>query len=263
MICRLCNSSNLTLYYTQGNKNQFKLYKCGNCALVNLDLDGIDITQNQEKYEYDSELPDPLNPIFNKGNMGTYAFIKKKIKDKGIFLDIGCGNGALLFYAKQDGWLVKGLELSEKLAQEVKRKYDIEVTPINFMALDNFEEKYNLVALRHVLEHIPDSRLALSKLYNLLIPGGHAVLEFPNIEGISFKIKRFLAKTGLTQKKYKPGFVPGHCNEFSRKSFTWLATKMGFQIVKWETYSRNNLASVFYQLFPVGTKARVLIRKKE
>lgn len=263
MTCRLCNSSKLSLYYTQGNKGQFKLYKCGNCGLVNLDLDGIDITQNQEKYEYEGELPDPLDPILNKGNMGTYAFIKKKIKEKGSFLDIGCGSGALLFYARQDGWQVKGLELSAYLAREVKRKHDIEVTPINFMALEDFDQKYNLVALRHVLEHIHDSRLAMSKLYNLLIPGGHAVLEFPNIEGISFKVKRFVAKTGLTQKKFQPGFVPGHCNEFSKKSFTWLATEMGFQIIHWETYSTNNLASIFYRLFPMGTKARVLIRKQD
>jgi 2-polyprenyl-3-methyl-5-hydroxy-6-metoxy-1,4-benzoquinol methylase len=176
-------------------------------------------------------------------------------------LDIGCGSGALLFYARQDGWQVKGLELSENLAKEVKLKHNIEVTPINFMDLENFEEKYDLVTLRHVLEHIPDSRLAMSKIHKLLKPGGLAVLEFPNIEGMSFKLKRLLNWLALAKKKYNPDFVPGHCNEFSKKSFRYLASEAGFEILTWQTYSRNTLASVFYQLFPVGTKARVLICK--
>jgi len=262
MNCRICHSTALKLYYTQGNTDQYKLYKCEQCGLVNLDLDGIDITQNQEKYEYLNELPDPFDPKFNKGNMATYTFIKRKIREKGSFLDIGCGSGALLFYARQDGWQVKGLELSEHLAKEVKKTHGIEVDAINFMDMEDFSETYDLVTLRHVLEHIPDSLLVMSKIHKLLKPSGHAVLEFPNIEGVSFTIKRLLNRFGLAKNKFNPDFVPGHCNEFSKKSFYYLADKTGFKIIKWETYSRNSIASCFYKLFPVGTKTRVLIEKK-
>ena len=261
MNCRICDSTDLKLYYTQGDKDQFKLYKCGSCGLVNLNIEGIDIYGAQEKYEFEQKLPDIHDPKINHGNKATYAFIKKNIKQKGSFLDIGSGSGALLYYAREDGWQVKGLELSEYLAMEVTKRYGIEVQPKNFMDLETFEEQFDLVSLRHVLEHIPDSILAMEKISKLVKPGGQALLEFPNIEGVSFKFKRFLNKFGLAKKKYNNDYLPGHCNEFSKKSFTYLAQKMGFEIVLWETYSRGKFANLLYTVMPIGTKARVLIRK--
>ncbi len=50
MKCRLCDSGNLRLYYTQGNNSEYKFYKCNNCDLVNYDLaEGL----NQSKYSYE------------------------------------------------------------------------------------------------------------------------------------------------------------------------------------------------------------------
>lgn len=261
MICRLCKGTDLNFYYSQGSKNEFHFYKCNHCGLVNLDISNLNTISNQEKYAID--FLDPIPDKLNKGAIQTFNFIRKKIDFIGEYLDIGCGNGALLYRAQQFGWKVHGLELSTFLAQKVKETLDIEVDVINFLEFENTLHKYDLVSLRHVLEHLPDSILAMQRINSLLKYKGLVLLEFPNIEGVTFKLKRWLTKVGIYKKHYPKDYVPGHSNEFSRKSFEYLANQTGFEVICWETYSSKAFLSFFYRNFPIGMKARVLIMKKE
>lgn len=261
MRCRLCGSDDLTLYYTQGNADQFRFYRCGKCTLVNLDLEGLNHLESQEKYA--TEYPDPADPHVNRGSFASYEFIRKHLTTPGRFLDVGCGNGALLARAKEDGWDVHGLELSSFLAGKVRERLGIEVDVADFLEYEAAAGQFDLVSLRHVLEHLPDSKLALSSINRLLVPGGHALLEFPNIEGISFRMRRALQRSGLHRKTYAPDYQPGHSNEFNRASFSWLLGITGFELVVWETYTYTSIKNFLYNHIPVGTKARALIRKTE
>ncbi|MBU0674526.1 MAG: class I SAM-dependent methyltransferase [Proteobacteria bacterium] len=259
MKCRLCNDTNLSIYYRQGNKDQFIFYKCNNCKLVNLDLANLNHINNQKKYA--TEYIDPFDTKKNKGTINTYCFIKKNNLPKGKFLDIGCGNGSLLHYAHKDGWEVKGLELSEKLAEQVNSVLNIKVDVKNFQEIENFQEKFDLISLRHVLEHLPDSISAMNNISKLLNDDGYALLEFPNINSISFKTKLFMTKLNLYKKKYPVDYRPGHCNEFSRESFSYLIDKCNFRLVKWESYSTKAIFNFLYNHIHHGTKVRALIQK--
>ena len=50
MKCRVCKGERLSLFYDQGDKGQFRFYKCRDCGLVNLDLSGLTIADHQGKY---------------------------------------------------------------------------------------------------------------------------------------------------------------------------------------------------------------------
>lgn len=261
MQCRLCGGHNLRPYYAQGNARQFIFYKCRNCGLVNLDLEGLNVVEHQEKYA--TEYSDPTDPHINRGAFASWRFLRKHLKESGSFLDVGCGNGALLNSAREEGWRVKGLELSPFLAAQVKERLGIDVEVADFLAYDLPGEQFDLVSLRHVLEHLPDSRSAMRKINGLLKPGGYALLEFPNIEGISFRTRRGMERIGLHRKTYASTYRPGHCNEFSRESFAYLARQTGFTVVVWETYTYSPVKNFLYNKIPVGTKARVLVRKEQ
>lgn len=260
MKCRLCGNENLIFYYTQGNADEFKYYKCSDCALVNYDLSG-----GLDQIKYTSMVyisPTDMSLKQNIDQSDTYNFIKKHSQKIGKMMDIGCGNGKILLLAAMDGWEVKGLELSELLAYSINERYGIEVTVSNFLDYEpEEEESYDVVILRHVLEHLPDSILAMRKINALLKPGGLGVLEFPDIESNEMKFKRFLQKFGLNKKKYRKGYVPGHCNEFCKESFRFLLKKTGFNLLKWQNYSSKKYMSSFYNLLHLGSKARVLIQK--
>ena len=183
------------------------------------------------------ELVDPRDDRAerNRDKDATWRFVEMHLPLPTRFLDIGCGSGRLLHLAKRSGSIVKGLELSVEMADLARRSTGADVVVGDFMRLDPTAERYDLIALRHVLEHLPDSRLAMTKVNRLLKPGGHALLEFPNIEGADKRLKRLATRLGLYKRKFAADFVAGHCNEFCKTSFAYLAEQTGFAIVRWET----------------------------
>lgn len=259
MQCRICKSDDLRYYYSQGDKNQYKFYKCRNCGLVNYDLEG---GLDQEKYGGTYISPYLEDHKQNVTQGATFNFIQENIQETGKVLDIGCGNGKLLLLLREAGWEVNGMELLPEYAKKIESEHNIEMVVGDFLEYKTDDKKYDLVILRHVLEHLPDSVLAMNKLNALLKQNGHLVMEFPNIESVEFKFKRFLSRLGLHKKKYKPDYKPGHCNEFSRSSFKYLVDHTGFELLSWELYSNKSGSSKLLTKLNIGSKARVLVKKK-
>lgn len=261
MKCRLCNSDNLKLYYVQGHKGEYRYYKCNVCSLVNLDIDNINIIDNQQQFA------DRFNTNFDyegeKGALDAFRFISKHVPVKGNHLDIGCGNGALLYFSRKHGWNVKGLELSPVFADYIKKTLKIDVEVANFLKYEGSKGMFDLVSLRHVLEHLPDSVLALTKIRNLLKENGYAHFEFPNINSLSHRYQRFRDKIPFLKKRYKASFASGHCNQFSKKSFKYLLQKTGFRLIRWETYSFKPVKSYFFNHVHIGTKARAIVQRND
>jgi len=262
MKCRICGSSDLKLLYVQGNKLQYKFYRCLNCSLVNLDISKMTISDNQNKYFGRFK---PFNHYEDDVRVrDAYQFIRKYVPVRsGSFLDIGCGGGSLLYFAEKDGWTVKGLEISPGYTDYVKEKLNVEVVTTDFLKYESTDEQFDLVSLRHVLEHLPDSRLAMNKISDLLKPGGFGHFEFPNINSITHRLNRFLTRIRLAYKKYDESYKPGHCNEFCKKSFLYLLNITGFELIRWETYSFKPITNLIYNNIKIGTKARAIVRKKQ
>lgn len=255
--CRLCGSRQLRLCMSDGRHGDLHYYRCEHCQLWNYDLAlGTDQTQYTERYV------SPLDPAHksNREVRQSWDFLAAHAPQPGRIMDIGCGNGCLLYLAREAGWEVRGMELSASMARAIEKDQGIPVDVANFLEYDGKGDIYDVVVLRHVLEHLPDSKLAMRRIGALLKPGGLALLEFPNTRSISYGIKRFLKNRGLRNKKYGEDWRPGHVNEFCRRSFEVLLEKTGFELVVWRTYSHKPLANAFYRLFPVASKARALVR---
>lgn len=257
--CRLCGGDDLRLWMRDGRNVNLDYYKCGTCSLWNYDLDcGLDQTQYTNVYISPSDATDRFNVTMRV----SWEFLRRYADTPGSIMDIGCGNACLLYLARKDGWQVKGMELSEKIAQEIAEDQGIEVIVANFLEYEaRNNEAYDVVVLRHVLEHLPDSILAMNKIGDLLKDNGLALLEFPNTRSMSYSVKRVLKNRGLRNKKYAEDWRPGHCNEFCRESFEYLLNKTGFEMLVWQTYSNKPIANAFYRLFPIASKARALVRK--
>ena len=258
MKCRLCDNDQLILYYTQGNNDEFRFYRCPVCKLVNYDL-----SSGLDQAKYAQEYVDPFDHqiVSNRAQTQTYAFLKRHVQGPGKMLEIGCGNGRLLQHARDDGWDVQGLELSPLLAESVSKTLHIPVDVANFLEYEvQDRDRYDVVLLRHVLEHLPDSRKALMSIRRMLTDTGYAHLEFPNIDALDLRWKRFLRKTGIHRKTYAETYRPGHCNEFCRDSFEHLLSVTGFKLLVWETYSYKPVSNFVYNRIHIGNKARAIIQ---
>jgi len=257
MICKLCGTADLPLFYTQGDRRQFKFYRCPSCRLVVYDTrTGV----NQEKYILTRV--DPRAPTRqNRGHRQTYAFIKRHLPRPGRMLDLGCGDGTVLWLAREDGWEVKGVELFPEHTKLVRETLGLDVETSDITSYHGEEGMCDCVVLTHVLEHLPDPVGALTKIRTLLKPGGAAVLEFPNIDAFDARLRRLLDRLGIHRRRYASTYSPGHVQEFCRPSFEFAAKRAGLVLDVWETYSVNPLQYVFFRAVPIGNKARVLVRR--
>lgn len=260
-VCRLCGGGRLRLYYTLGNDGEFRYYRCEDCRLVNYDLAG-----GLDQEQYTSQFIDPADDAHrrNHDKDASFAFLARHVQGPARLLDIGCGNGRLLYVAKRAGWTVKGLELSAETAARVAERLGVPVVAADFLATSAGPEDrhaWDVVSLRHVIEHLPDGLGAMARIRELLKPGGCFLAEMPNVEGLSKKWVRGIVKLGLHRRRFPPDMKAGHCNEYCRESFEVLLRRSGFELVRWETYSHKPLANWLLNRWPVGTKARALARR--
>ncbi len=260
--CRLCAGTELRLYHAMGNDRRYRYYQCRHCKLVNYDLaTGL----GQEQFEIFDKDPTDDNDKWNLQKDHSFQFVSRYLPASGSMLDIGCGSGRLMYVARRAGWQVKGLELSEPMAKFIRDKLGEEVLVADFLQVDPCEISdtlFDLICLRHVLEHLPDCLLAMRKLRALLKPRGHVLIEIPNVESISKKVKRAVVNSGLRQPRYPTDMKIGHANEFCRASFEYLLKETGFTLIRWETYSKKPVANFIYNRLHVGSSARALIRRK-
>lgn len=259
--CRVCGGKELVEWMRDGRLRDCVYYRCRACGLWNYDLDcGLDQTQYTETYVSPTE----REWYGNRDMRMAWAALSRFVDEPGSLLDIGCGNGCVMYEARAAGWDVEGLELSESFANAIAADTGMHVRVGNFLDEgDEAHRRFDVVVLRHVLEHLPDPHLAMRRIRDRLKPGGLGYLEFPNTGSVSYRIKRVLKNLGLRNKKYSSDWRPGHCNEYNRRAFETLLAHTGFELVAWETYSKSPAVNAFYRLVPLASKARAVIRRKD
>ena len=159
-------------------------------------------------------------------------------------LDIGCGTGRMgndleeTFSCK-----VFGIEPNESAAQLARNKG----MRVHTGVLGDFNcgERFDLVLLIHVLEHLVDPVSDLRRIHQLLKPTGKLVIAVPNVNALERKIFA----------KYWDGWdIPRHVQHFSSESLRYILEKTGFDAgrVYYERYSlfSRSLANKLFQDLP-------------
>ncbi len=141
----------------------------------------------------------------------------KRAKARNI-LDVGCGTGIYLVGLKKKGFDVEGLDLSESMLKEVKKK-DSKIKLYNQnMSSFKISKKYDsILCLSSTLAALPNFSLikkTLKNIFNHLTPDGIFILDLPNH---SVEIKE-----SNNIKKDISGKIPG-----GKANFTFLSTKKG------------------------------------
>ena len=105
--------------------------------------------------------------------------IAAKRPQRGRLLEVGAGRGEFLTLARSDGWEVHGIEPSNAAVSYAKQQYDLELDEGTLEEYDR-EERFDVVYLSHVFEHVLDASATLSKVGDLLAADGLLVIEVPN-----------------------------------------------------------------------------------
>ena len=91
-------------------------------------------------------------------------------------LDVGCGTGAMLPHLRPFG-RPQGIEQDAGLVR-LGRERGLNVTVRDFPK-ETLDDRFDVVSLFDVLEHLPDDRAALAAARSMLAPGGRLVLTVP------------------------------------------------------------------------------------
>jgi 2-polyprenyl-3-methyl-5-hydroxy-6-metoxy-1,4-benzoquinol methylase len=104
-------------------------------------------------------------------------------------LEIGAASGTTLRWIKAiyPNAKTTGVELNGALAEELGRNADIAIIDSIPKCLPRLE-KYDLILLLDVLEHLENPTDVLRNLTKLLEPGGHVIVSVPNIAHLSVTV---------------------------------------------------------------------------
>lgn len=97
-------------------------------------------------------------------------------------LDIGCGNGLLLFRIKQllPACEVFGVDLSETAIARMRNQYGLEGQVMDAYDVDQLPRTFDFIVANHLLEHLYRDREFVKKCQVLLNPGGMFYAAVPN-----------------------------------------------------------------------------------
>lgn len=145
-------------------------------------------------------------------------------KPPGRFLDIGPGSGKLLDAAREAGWSALGIEANAEFARQCRER-GIEVLEGFFPGVLPGEERFDVIALLDVVEHLHDPVDLLAKAAARLAPGGVLLIQVPNVDSLLVRL----------EGERNTNFCHGHWNHFNPRTLERLAQTAGLATLATET----------------------------
>jgi SAM-dependent methyltransferase len=118
------------------------------------------------------------------GNITGWADVRALGVEGKKILDLGCASGALLVLARQNGaQRVKGVELDERIAQQGREKYGLDILVGDVASRLALEaERFDIVSAFDLVEHVKEPRKLFEAVAGVLVKGGRFVCSVPNGE---------------------------------------------------------------------------------
>jgi len=157
-------------------------------------------------------------------NVKSYMLSKKStwIKDfiaQGSILDYGAGTGDFLNRMKNSHWDAEGIEPNIN-ARNLGLKKGLKI----HSALSELENnKFDVISLWHVLEHVPDFENKLLEFRELLSKDGLLIIAVPNYNSYDSKYYK---------ENWAAWDVPRHLWHFSRIGIQEKLVQYGFKLIK-------------------------------
>ena len=229
--CPLCKKNNYEVIINSQKKKEFtksyiknvfnssssvfddQVVKCKNCKFIYLNP-RIKQKIIDKSYSFSKDrkfISQNKNRIKTFKNTLTLISNQIDFSNKKI-LDIGSGGGAFLKACKDRNITAEGIEPNKWLVNYSKKKYGINISTKN---LNKINKTYHIVSLFDVLEHIPNIKLTINKIYKLVKKDGFLIINVPDHDSLARKIL----------KKNWPFYLTVHLHYFDKKSLSKLLDK--------------------------------------
>lgn len=241
--CRLCGSSHVE---PRGHKpgqfirREFEFFRCRECGFLFVEpFSGFEIYN--EAY-YRGEGPDPYVDYENEYR--HWQRTDRMLEFEDLFrvagelvpaapaqpsaplrwLDFGCGAGAFLKFLRARAALHgRPLELTGhdvgEYAERLKREDGFRIVDLDELSSEP-AERYDVISMVEVIEHLPEPSAPIALIARLLKPGGILLLTTGNLDC------RVARRQGIHYRYCMPEI---HVSLFTPRSLTWLYRQHGLQ----------------------------------
>jgi len=138
-------------------------------------------------------------------------------------LEIGVGSGSLLAYAQARGFVTFGCDLSAAICRRVERTTRIRMHCGSLESLPD-QERFDVLVMNHVLEHVSDPKSLLKAALARLKPGGVLHLTVPNVAAWEARLPGWNS------------YEPYHMLYFTPRTLRATVKEVGFEILEVNTH---------------------------
>ncbi len=230
--CNWCGSTDAVLLFEGPDRmlrmpGHFRLVRCRCCGLIRqnprLVWESLKNYYTEDFGSYRSALEVSLFHDMAR-RYGIWKLLRaiERFQRGGKLLDVGCGTGFFLAQAQRTGqWEVMGIEPVETAAAYARRIVRAPILVGRFSDVELPRSSFDVITMWHVLEHLAEPIVDLSRAHALLRPGGWLVLAIPNLESLAARV-------------FGPYWIgwelPRHLYLFPRKTLRTILTSLGFSV---------------------------------
>lgn len=163
----------------------------------------------------------PQSLITERSVNKVEVYCRSFLKEKSRILDIGCGFGDQLTHFRDQGHITKGIEPGKERALFGINNYGLDILNLQLESIEfnniDLGEKYDLIYLNQVFEHLYNPVGLLKYLLTHLKDDGRVFIAVPNFnfEGILVKM-----------------LTPIHTHSFTSTGLVSLASSLGLRLEK-------------------------------
>lgn len=184
-----------------------------------------------------------LRRLLRKYDWDRYATTEQFIHPSKRILDIGCGEGYMLFRLKDKFDELYGFDVATSRLKEAKAKVkeidSFKASKFKFVegnaddSLPFPDDFYDVIICIAVMEHVYNISSLVKEIYRMLKPGGYVIAEVPNIAYLKHRISLLLGFLPVTSSPYnweEVGWDGGHIHYFTMSKFCRLFKSQKFRI---------------------------------
>lgn len=189
-------------------------------------------------------------------------------------LDIGCGDGAFVYFLQQKGYKnIEGIDLSEEQVETGLQLgiKNLKVEDVNTFLM-NQSDRFDLIIARDVIEHFTRQEAfeLLLKISSALKPGGKFMMQVPNGQGIfhtsiyygdythevaytTSSVRQLFLNTGFAESACFPTGPVAHTWKGTIRKILWTLKVLSHRF--WKAVETGNPSGIFTSnLIAVGVK---------
>lgn len=215
MLCDCCGSAKVVELDAYGDYRHFGCERCEyEKFVIQNSAIAADLYENDADYIDDLSILKSPDDLVLWHHLKAIKFIQSRFQSNATTLDIGCFNGFFVKKLLSLGYDARGIDFNKSAVAYGREKLglDARVSTQTLEKLFEQGDRFDVITLFEVLEHLPDVRGVLDDVAKLLKDGGVIIISTPN-----------------NKMCWRPAldYPPHHLSRFTMKSLEGCLSRLG------------------------------------